>query len=72
MLFHLNHSPEILGAAIVRRIASDTLAADEASPLALARLCFVLGHLALKLLVYSEASRKSDFVFCRFCRFCGI
>ena len=43
-----------MGAAIVRRIAEDTLSSDETSPLALARLCFVLGHLALKLLVYAE------------------
>ena len=54
MLFHLNRSPEAIGAAVVRRIAADALSSDEASPHALARLCFVLGHLALKLLVYSE------------------
>ncbi|CBN77248.1 conserved unknown protein [Ectocarpus siliculosus] len=54
VLFHLNRAPEALGAAVVRRIAADTLSSDSASPHALARLCFVLGHLALKLLVYSE------------------
>eukprot|EP00903_Cladosiphon_okamuranus_P005553 g5529.t1 len=54
VLFHLNRSPEAVGAVVVRRIAADTLSSDEASPHALARLCFVLGHLALKLLVYSE------------------
>lgn len=54
MLFHLSSKPEVLSSAVVRRMAGDTLASDEASPLALARLCFVLGHVALKLLVYSE------------------
>lgn len=54
VLFHLNRSPEAIGAALVRRIAADTLSSDEASPHGVARLCFVLGHLALKLLVYSE------------------
>ncbi len=54
VLFHLNRSPETIGAEVVRRIAAVTLSSDEASPHSLARLCFVLGHLALKLLVYSE------------------
>ncbi|CAM9236529.1 unnamed protein product [Pylaiella littoralis] len=54
VMFHLNRFPEALGASVVRRIAVDTLSSDEASPHALARLCFVLGDLALKLLVYSE------------------
>lgn len=54
MIFHLHRSPEALGASVVRRIAADTLSSDQASPHALSRLCFVLGDLALKLLVYSE------------------
>lgn len=54
VLFHLNGTPEALGAAVVRRIAADALSAEEVSPHALSRLCFVLGHLALKLLVYAE------------------
>ncbi|CAM9568590.1 unnamed protein product [Hapterophycus canaliculatus] len=54
VLFHLNRAPEALGAAVVRRVAADALSADDVSPHALARLCFVLGHLALKLLVYAE------------------
>lgn len=54
MLFHLNRAPESMGANIVRRLAAETLSSDEASALDLARLCFVLGHVALKLLVYSE------------------
>ncbi|CAM9904113.1 unnamed protein product, partial [Sphacelaria rigidula] len=54
VVFRLSPKPEALAAAVVRRMATDTLASDEASPLALARLCFVLGHVGLKLLVYSE------------------
>ncbi|CAM9483812.1 unnamed protein product [Scytosiphon promiscuus] len=54
VLFHLNRAPEALGAGVVRRIAADTLSTDTVSPHALSRLCFVLGHLALKLLVYAE------------------
>ncbi|CAN0436829.1 unnamed protein product, partial [Scytosiphon promiscuus] len=58
VLFHLNRAPEALGAGVVRRIAADTLSADTVSPHALSRLCFVLGHLALKLLVYAEVRRR--------------
>lgn len=54
MLFHLHRAPETLGANIVRRMAADTLSGDRVCPLPLSRLCFVLGQLALKLLVYSE------------------
>lgn len=51
-----------MGATIVRRLAAETLSSDEASAVGLARLCFVLGHVALKLLVYSEVGLKR-FVF---------
>lgn len=54
VLFHLGPKPEVLGDALVRRMATDTLSSDLASPMALARLCFVLGHLAIKMLVYIE------------------
>jgi condensin complex subunit 1 len=57
VLFRHGAAPEEACAAVVRHIAAQTLGESPtggASPLALARLCFVLGHSALKLLVYSE------------------
>jgi condensin complex subunit 1 len=62
VLFRHGAAPEEACAAVVRHIAATALGGESqplptasgASPLALARLCFVLGHSALKLLVYSE------------------
>jgi hypothetical protein len=58
VLFRHGAAPEEACAAVVRHIAATALGESQpssgASPLALARLCFVLGHSALKLLVYSE------------------
>lgn len=61
MLFHLSSRPEELGATIVRAMATQTLSSDLASPFALARLCFVLGHLAIKLLVYVEVKQHRGY-----------
>ncbi len=66
VIFKLSSQPEVTCSCIVKSMASDTIGIglptehqpeeplQGCSSLALARLCFVLGDVALKLLVYSE------------------
>lgn len=59
-LFIISPEPEISCAAIIRgmhaqTLGSDTSSVEECHPLRLARFFHVLGHIALKLLVYTEA-----------------
>ncbi|CAM9543865.1 unnamed protein product [Discosporangium mesarthrocarpum] len=53
-IFYLCPRPEVFCSAIIRGMAGHTLKEDSVSPLALARLCFVLGQVAFKLFVYAE------------------
>jgi condensin complex subunit 1 len=59
VIFALSPRPELQCAACIKKVAFSTVVlpsdkATEVSSLSLARLCFLLGHIALKLLVYTE------------------
>ena len=57
-LFVISPQPEVSCADIIRGMHNQTLGADsleECHPLRLARFCHVLGHIALKLLIHTEA-----------------
>ncbi|CAM9116490.1 unnamed protein product [Phaeothamnion confervicola] len=58
-IFRLSPRPEAACCTVVRQLVQETLlrpnyAAAGVCPLALSRLCFVAGHVALKMLVYTE------------------
>jgi len=54
-LFVVSPQPEVSCADIIRGMHMQTFSATECHPLRLARFFHVLGHIALKLLVYTEA-----------------
>lgn len=57
-LFVISPEPEVACSEIIRGMYEQTLGSssvDECHPLRLARFCHVLGHIALKLLIYTEA-----------------
>jgi condensin complex subunit 1 len=54
-LFVISPEPEIACAEIIQGMATSTFDDDECHSLRLARFFFVLGHIAMKLLVYTES-----------------
>ena len=57
-LFSFASEPDFHASEMIKSMSMSTFSEDETSPLRLARFLFVLGHVAIKLLLYTEQLTK--------------
>ncbi|GMH90581.1 hypothetical protein TL16_g11810 [Triparma laevis f. inornata] len=57
-LFSFASEPDFHASEMIKSMSTLTFSEDEASPLQLARFLFVVGHIAIKLLLYTESLTK--------------